>query len=459
MGDLTPPSTPEAGPLLGGVENPLFEPRDLSLEFIIETVKNPNITVPALAELIQREYPHNGQTKIGTLIEHLEGQEPINTKAIAKLRKVAILLLIITSREYIEKVPNVSGEYITLPATKESLLQEMYAIMREFDSYGEREITKHDEAQLVDKIIEVTGNIVDPNFGYRGGGRKYKRKSKKSRKSRKSRKSWSSRKIKKNNKSRRVKSVNNKYKKSKHNKTHTRKKYKGGAGDGIAGVSETEECSVCMEELLIPPQSIFDCDHTFCISCLEQWTIRNGRGVTCPICRSPLNDDKYNSVRDSVFNQEVNLSPLPLVVIPPYVNNMINDNQDEILIGLTCSALSVISGVVLNTYTRNELLTDPGAWAYVGLFIFGPAIMISHFTQLWQRGGSNGGSGSSNTDSPLYFECPSVLDFIKIAQANPYEFAKFQNDPCHIWLSFPRDKFTPEMVQEIYVKLNKFNKA
>jgi len=447
--ELTPPSTPEAGPLLGGVENPGIEPRDLSLEFIIETVKNPNITVPALAELIQREYPRNGQTKIGTLIEHLEDQEPINKKAIAKLRKVAILLLIITSREYIEKVPNVSGEYITPPATKESLLQEMDVIMSEFDSYGEREITKLDEERLVDKIIEVTGKIVDPNFGY-GGGRKYKRKSRKSKKSR------SSRKIKKNNKSRKIKSVNNKYKRRKHNKTHTRKKYKGGAGD-VGASGEAEECSVCMEELQIPPQSIFDCDHTFCISCLEKWTIRNGRGVTCPICRSPLNVDKYNSVRDSVFNQEVNLSPLPLIVIPPYVNNMINDNQDDILIGLTCSALSVISGVVLNTYTRNELLTDPGAWAYVGLFIFGPAIMISHFTQLWQRGGS--GSGSNNTDTPLYFECPSVLDFIKIAQANPYEFAKFQNEPCHIWLSFPRDKFTPEMVQEIYVKLNKFNKA
>ncbi len=46
----------------------------------------------------------------------------------------------------------------------------------------------------------------------------------------------------------------------------------------------SEECCICLERT---PELILPCAHSYCIPCIEQWSVNN---KTCPVCRETVDD-------------------------------------------------------------------------------------------------------------------------------------------------------------------------
>ncbi|KHJ90032.1 zinc finger, C3HC4 type [Oesophagostomum dentatum] len=52
---------------------------------------------------------------------------------------------------------------------------------------------------------------------------------------------------------------------------------------------ETEECSICLEQIADPTQSD-SCPHSFCFSCLQEWIKYSDK---CPLCNTPMKTIRF----------------------------------------------------------------------------------------------------------------------------------------------------------------------
>ncbi len=50
------------------------------------------------------------------------------------------------------------------------------------------------------------------------------------------------------------------------------------------GIGLKEECIICLERV---PELILPCAHSYCLPCIEQWSVNN---KTCPVCRETVDD-------------------------------------------------------------------------------------------------------------------------------------------------------------------------
>ncbi|RKF71732.1 putative ring finger domain-containing protein [Golovinomyces cichoracearum] len=81
-------------------------------------------------------------------------------------------------------------------------------------------------------------------------------------------------------------------------------------------------CSICTE-VLYAPQTLLDCLHTFCGSCLKEWfswqnssrqnahssTTPGTMPFTCPSCRAPVRDTKHNSTVTTLLEMFLTANP------------------------------------------------------------------------------------------------------------------------------------------------------
>ncbi len=58
----------------------------------------------------------------------------------------------------------------------------------------------------------------------------------------------------------------------------------GGSKGKKSGGSGAEECCICLERV---PELILPCAHSYCLPCIEQWSVNN---KTCPVCRETVDD-------------------------------------------------------------------------------------------------------------------------------------------------------------------------
>ncbi len=56
------------------------------------------------------------------------------------------------------------------------------------------------------------------------------------------------------------------------------------SGSSAAAKAASEECVICLERV---PELILPCAHSYCLPCIEQWSVSN---KTCPVCRETVDD-------------------------------------------------------------------------------------------------------------------------------------------------------------------------
>ena len=73
------------------------------------------------------------------------------------------------------------------------------------------------------------------------------------------------------------------------------------------------ECPICFEFLENQNQIIkTECDHQFCLTCLNEWLRRNPNNYTCPICRSNINNCVITVNDPSYTTIQINLVDEPI---------------------------------------------------------------------------------------------------------------------------------------------------
>ena len=74
-------------------------------------------------------------------------------------------------------------------------------------------------------------------------------------------------------------------------KTGTQCKRGAVTGTTVCYMHTGDLCSVCMNHMNDTNSRTLDCSHTFHKSCLDRWKRRSN---TCPVCRAPFDQPKYN---------------------------------------------------------------------------------------------------------------------------------------------------------------------
>ena len=68
--------------------------------------------------------------------------------------------------------------------------------------------------------------------------------------------------------------------------------------------SQHFECPICLT-LFFSKTDIQQtiCNHTFCKSCIQTWTLHN---ITCPICRCQIKSGDLIPPYDTIYNRDIN---------------------------------------------------------------------------------------------------------------------------------------------------------
>jgi hypothetical protein len=76
-------------------------------------------------------------------------------------------------------------------------------------------------------------------------------------------------------------------------------------GTTVCYMHTGESCSVCMNHMNDATSRTLGCSHRFHKSCLERWKLRSN---TCPVCRAPFDEPKYNV--------KISIEPVDAIRVP-----------------------------------------------------------------------------------------------------------------------------------------------
>lgn len=63
--------------------------------------------------------------------------------------------------------------------------------------------------------------------------------------------------------------------------------------DSISSTSSSEQCAICLDNIIKEQECINNCSHKFCKPCLDQY-LDSGK-TECPLCRQPIQYFEHNS--------------------------------------------------------------------------------------------------------------------------------------------------------------------
>lgn len=99
----------------------------------------------------------------------------------------------------------------------------------------------------------------------------------------------------------------------------------------------TFECCICYENVSINKLYLTVCIHKFCNGCFSSWKQTCKDKITCPVCRTNLNDEKKEDAFSDLYEGRINfvdwqvqnLNTFPQDFYFKYISSSNEDDSDE----------------------------------------------------------------------------------------------------------------------------------
>ena len=77
------------------------------------------------------------------------------------------------------------------------------------------------------------------------------------------------------------------------------RKYLNGRTNFRFGGMDSDECSICLNDVHPRLNNKLGCGHKYCTQCLYKW-IRSNNNYTCPYCRTGICDTDVNNINNTI---------------------------------------------------------------------------------------------------------------------------------------------------------------
>jgi len=99
-----------------------------------------------------------------------------------------------------------------------------------------------------------------------------------------------------------------------------------------------EQCSICLQDIINRDTCLTNCQHRYCVSCLDLWFDRGQS--SCPMCRGRIRYITYNNESHRIIFNRINNELAPRPLVHRQGNNVIISKQLYVLMKASYVILS-----------------------------------------------------------------------------------------------------------------------